>query len=229
MRISDIDLDFSESTSDQVIGKLYLDYEIALAGMQGETFSDNEMVVNWLELNSPRVTKTLEAFFTYDELESVIHGWISKIKISEKPIELSELQLSYKEKFSVEGVIASPISASFSIAGYPRYEKSEGTLFLDHVSISFNPNNIFQKALSFLIKGKIQSTIEDNLPLKINEQLFSLKEKIPSYKYEGYQASIEMDQLSCNEIFWKEEGVKLVVSLENLTMKIQEDRNQVVA
>ncbi len=229
LKIKNVDIDLSKSTANHVLGQVYIDYDIDLAGKGKEVLSDNEMIVNWVQPKSVTVSKTLDAFFTYDELESVIHEWISKIEISNKPVELEELQLSFPDKFKVNGIIASPVSASFSVEGFPRYEKEEGTLYLDHMSTSFNPSNIFQKALSFIIKGKIQSTIEKKLPLKINEQLYALKEKIPSYSNDEFTASIHMDRLSCHDIYWKTEGLKVGVVLDNLSIRVEEDEVQPLA
>jgi hypothetical protein len=155
---------------------------------------------------------------SYTQLITLINDFTPDLEVGGKKLEFSLINIDYTDKLRINAVIHQPAKMDVELTGVPVYKDSE-LLSFEQLGFSLKPKSMIYKLFVPVIKGMVESRLEEYLPFDLKTFVNSMSSP-PIKEVDDFKLQMGWDNLSIDNIEFNSEELIVDVSAKELSLSI---------
>jgi hypothetical protein len=151
----------------------------------------------------------------YEKLASALNRYLPETEVGGKKLEVKVDKISCNKRLKLEASVLQPAKMKVIVEANPVIE--DGKLDLQNIDINIKPASLLYKLFVPIIKGAIESKIDEFLPIDLMEYSNTFS-ALATYESEDIHFSIQWDKVFVQDLKLDNNQMTLIISAKELKL-----------
>lgn len=213
--VENIHIGTLEEDEEKVTIKVGIENKILLSDSPQTMESISLPEIKWQFKENNRNISHIQFHASHTFLANIFKNYINTLKIRQKDVEVTQLEMYWSDKMHVVAQIEKPIQGTISLSGNLKFNAENQSIDIENLNTIVRPKNIIYKIIAPLIERNIFKKTKELLPFPIKTAFlqYITNQNIQLNTYASSQFNINIDTVNLISVETQTDNIQLNIEL----------------